>query len=81
MMAERVRLGLTQAAMARKVGLARQNYWRMETGRYAVTLEKAARMARFAKLDTCAWLEAAINDQLIRDGLLLRVVLKKVEKR
>jgi transcriptional regulator with XRE-family HTH domain len=75
MLKTRIALGLSQAEMARKLGLARQNYWRIEAGQYIGTPQKAARIARFAGLDEMPMIQAVINDKLARDGLRLRVVV------
>lgn len=80
MLETRVELGLTQAEMARKVGLTRQNYWRMEAGQYIGSPQKAARIARFGGLDEVPLIQATINDHLAREGLKMRVILQKVER-
>lgn len=64
---------ITQANMARKLGVTRQKLNDIEKGRRHVSLERAARLARELGYLEEQFVELALQDQIGQAGLRLRV--------
>jgi len=65
----RATLDLTQAEMAKKLGISRQALCEIEKGRTIVSAETAVSYARKAGFSEVVAAEAALQDQLRKSGL------------
>ena len=66
-------IGMSQSELARQLGVGRQSVCDIEKGRALVSVEKAARFAIALKYDKKVFVRLALQDQVIKAGLRLKV--------
>lgn len=67
---------LSQAAFAKKLGISKAHLCDIEKGRRSVSAERAAHFALRMGHPQAYWVKLAIQDQLNRTGLKLKVEIK-----
>jgi transcriptional regulator with XRE-family HTH domain len=67
---------ISQAELARQMGISRQQMSDIEKGRRLVSVERAAKFARVLGYPVSAFVAAALEDQLRTAGLKMRVKLE-----
>jgi len=67
---------IPQAELARRVGISRANLCDIEKGRRSVTVKRAAQFARILGYSVNQFVAVAVEDQLRKAGLKVRVRLE-----
>lgn len=67
---------IVQADLARRMGISRANLCDLENGRRSVTVERAAQFARVLGYSVNQFVAVAVEDQLRKAGLKVRVRLE-----
>lgn len=67
---------IPQAELARRMGISRANLCDVEKGRRGVTVERAAQFARVLGYSVNQFVAVAVEDQLRKAGLNVRVRLE-----
>ena len=67
---------ISQAELARRMGMSRAQLCDIEKGRRTVSAERAAQFAKVLGYSVPAFVERALEDQLRRSGLKMRVRLE-----
>lgn len=80
---ESYRLGeeISQADMAKKIGISSQSLCDIEKGRRIPTPKRAAKIAQLIGEPELFWVKLALQDELKRDNLNFKVVLTAVPAR
>ncbi len=64
---------ISQAELARRLGVGRQSVCDIEKGRALVSVEKAAKFAEALKHNEKVFVRLALQDQVVKAGLKLKV--------
>jgi transcriptional regulator with XRE-family HTH domain len=67
---------ISQAELARRMGISRAQLCDIEKGRRTVSAERAAQFAKVLGYSVPAFVERALEDQLRKSGLKMRVKLE-----
>jgi transcriptional regulator with XRE-family HTH domain len=67
---------ISQAELARRMGMSRAQLCDIEKGRRTVSAERAAQFAKVLGYSVPAFVERALEDQLRKSGLKMRVKLE-----
>jgi len=80
---ESYRLGeeISQADMAKRIGISSQSLCDIEKGRRIPTPKRAAKIAQLIDEPELFWVKLALQDELKRDNLNFKVVLTAVPAR
>ncbi len=65
--------GISQAELARLLGVGRQSVCDIEKGRALVSVEKAAKIAKALNHNEKLFVRLALQDQVLRAGLKLKI--------
>ncbi len=68
-------VGISQAELARRLGVGRQSVCDIEKGRALVSVEKAAKFAEALEHNEKLFIRLALQDQVVKAGLKLKITV------